>query len=63
MDSNTDDIKGRAKEAIGDLTGDKDLKREGRADRASGKAKEFVDDVKDKTEDVIDKVKEKLQRD
>ena len=63
MDPNTDDLKGRAKEAVGDLTDNKHLKNEGKADRASGKAKDFVDDVKDKAEDVIDKVKEKLQRD
>ncbi len=63
MEPNTDDLKGRAKEAVGDLTDNQDLKNEGKVDRASGKAKEFVDDVKDKAEDVIDKVKEKLQRD
>jgi uncharacterized protein YjbJ (UPF0337 family) len=62
MDPNTDDLKGRAKEAVGDLTDNRDLKREGKADRASGKAKEFVDDVKDKADDVIDKVKDKLHR-
>jgi uncharacterized protein YjbJ (UPF0337 family) len=59
---NTDDIKGRAKEAAGDLTNDRHLKNEGKADRASGKAKEFVDDVKDKTDDAIDSVKDKLHR-
>ena len=62
MSPNTDDLKGRAKEAVGDLTDDRDLKREGKVDRASGKAKEFVDDVKDKAEDVIDNVKDKLHR-
>ena len=62
MNSNTDDLKGRAKEAIGDLTDNKDLKNEGKADRASGKAKEFVEDVKEKAEDAIDKVKEQLHR-
>ena len=62
MDPNTDDLKGRAKEAIGDLTDDKELKREGQADRASGKAKEFVEEVKDKADDAIDSVKEKLHR-
>ena len=62
-DGTTDDLKGRAKEAVGDLTDNRDLKNEGKADRASGKAKEFVDDVKDKTEDVIDKVKDKVNRD
>jgi len=63
MSPNTDDLKGRAKEAAGDLTNNRDLKNEGKADRASGKAKEFVDDAKDKAEDAIDSVKEKLHRD
>ena len=62
MSPNTDDLKGRAKEAVGDLTDDRDLKNEGKADRASGKAKEFVDDVKDKAEDMIESVKDKLHR-
>jgi uncharacterized protein YjbJ (UPF0337 family) len=63
MDPNTDDLKGRAKEAVGDLTDNRDLKREGKTDRATGKAKEFVDDVRDKAEDVIDSVRDKLHRD
>jgi uncharacterized protein YjbJ (UPF0337 family) len=46
--SNTDDLKGRVKEAAGDLTDDKDLKREGKADRATGKVKDAIDSVKDK---------------
>ena len=62
MSPNTDDLKGRAKEAAGDLTNDRDLKNEGKADRASGKAKDFVEDAKDKAEDAIDSVKEKLHR-
>ena len=62
MPPNTDDLKGRAKEAVGDMTDDDRLKREGKADRASGKAKEMVDDLKDKAEDAIDSMKEKLHR-
>lgn len=42
-----DEMKGRAKEAVGDLTDDDDLKREGKVDKASGKIKDKVDDVKD----------------
>jgi uncharacterized protein YjbJ (UPF0337 family) len=48
MPENMDEAKGRVKEAAGDLTGDDDLKREGKADRASGKIKGAIDDVKDK---------------
>ena len=46
--ANADDIKGRAKEAVGDLTKDKDLKNEGKADQAKGKVKDAVDKVADK---------------
>ncbi|HEX4491061.1 MAG TPA: CsbD family protein [Acidimicrobiia bacterium] len=60
MDANTDDLKGRAKEAAGDLTDNPDLKREGKADRASGKLKDAVDKVEEKAKDVIDDVKDKL---
>jgi uncharacterized protein YjbJ (UPF0337 family) len=51
--TNTDDLKGRAKEAVGDLTDNEDMKREGKIDQASGKVKETVDDVKDKVKDVL----------
>ena len=52
---NFDDIKGRAKEAAGDLTDDEDLKREGKVDRATGTVKEKVGDVSDKVKDVLDR--------
>ncbi len=48
MVDNADDLKGRVKEAAGDLTDDDDLKREGQVDQTKGKVKEFVDDVADK---------------
>jgi len=53
--SNTDDAKGRIKEAAGDLTDDKDLKREGKVDQASGKAKDKIDDVGDKAKDLANR--------
>src|SRR5690348_15851608 len=54
MRGTTDDLKGRAKEAVGDMTGDKDLQREGKVDRATGAAKDKVDDAKAWVEDKID---------
>ena len=48
MSGEGDQAKGRIKQAIGDLTDDKDLKREGKVDEAAGKVKEGVDKVKDK---------------
>ncbi|MEJ7360887.1 CsbD family protein [Staphylococcus epidermidis] len=49
--------KGNIKETIGDATDNKDLKAEGKGDKASGKAQEVVDDVKDKAHDWMEKVK------
>lgn len=40
-----DELKGRVKKAAGEVTGDRELKREGSIDKATGKAKQFVDDV------------------
>ncbi|MBN9074969.1 MAG: CsbD family protein [Rhizobiales bacterium] len=46
-DHKTDEAKGRAKEAAGAITGDKDLKNEGKADQAIGRAKERALEIKD----------------
>ncbi len=48
MKEKLDEGKGRAKEAAGDLTGDKELQREGKVDQAGAKAKRAVDKVADK---------------
>jgi uncharacterized protein YjbJ (UPF0337 family) len=63
MDINTDQAKGRVKEAAGDLTGNDKLKNEGKADQAAGDAKEFVQDVADKAEEIVDKVKDAVHKD
>jgi uncharacterized protein YjbJ (UPF0337 family) len=52
-DGTIDDAKGRAKEAAGDLTGDQDLKDEGKVDRATGKVKDVADNVADKVKDAL----------
>ena len=54
--------KGQVKEAVGSLTGDKDLESEGKADRRAGETKEKVDHAKDKVEEVIDKAEEKVEK-
>lgn len=48
-----DELKGRVKEAVGALTGKGELKREGKVDQTTGKAKEATDDAIDKARDVI----------
>lgn len=52
---NTDEAQGRIKEAAGDLTGDKDLQREGKVDQATGKAKDAVDEASEKVKDTLDR--------
>ncbi len=46
-DKHTDEAKGRVKKAVGELTGNDELKREGTIDKASAKVKDVVDKVKD----------------
>ena len=53
MSGTTDKAKGKAKQALGDLTDDDSLHKEGKLDEAAGKAK-------DAAQDAIDKVKEKV---
>lgn len=52
---NSDNIKGRVKEGAGDLTGDDELKREGKGDQAAGTIKDKAGDVADKVKDVFKK--------
>jgi uncharacterized protein YjbJ (UPF0337 family) len=56
MSTRGEDVKGRAKEAAGSLTDDNDLKREGKVDQASAKAKDKAEDVVDAVKDKVDKV-------
>ncbi|MGY6501288.1 MAG: CsbD family protein [Acidimicrobiales bacterium] len=56
MGNKAEDMKGRAKEAAGDLTDDDELKAEGKTDQASAS-------IKDKASDAVDKVKDAVTRD
>lgn len=47
VEGSMEQMKGRAKEAAGKLTGDEKLKNEGRADKAKGKLQNFVGGIKD----------------
>jgi uncharacterized protein YjbJ (UPF0337 family) len=62
MDNDFDQAKGKVKQAVGDLTDDKDLQREGQVDEAAGKAKEGLGKAKDKLADAVDDVKDKLNK-
>jgi len=63
VEDRAEQAKGRAKQAVGDLTDNDDLKREGTLDKAAGTAKEKIGDAKDKIDDAVDSVKDKVSRD
>ena len=58
-DERIDDLKGRAKEAAGDLTGKEDLQREGKADQAGASLKDKVNKVADAVKGKVDDLKKK----
>lgn len=47
MSGKADEMKGRVKKAIGELTGDEKLKREGTIDKVAGKVKQGVEKVQE----------------
>jgi uncharacterized protein YjbJ (UPF0337 family) len=53
-DKNVDEGRGRLKEAAGALTGDDDLKNEGKGDRAKASVKDKVDKVAEKAKSALD---------
>lgn len=52
-----DKAKGTIKEGTGKLSGDKDLQREGKADKAKGSVHNAAGDVKDAARDAADAMK------
>ena len=62
MSERPQELKGRAKQAAGDLTDDKELKREGQVDEAGAKAKDKIDDASDKAKEALDKLSGRTER-
>ena len=58
MTGKSDQVKGKAKQVTGIVTGDKDLEAEGNADRLSGETTEKIEHAQGKVHDVIDSVEE-----
>lgn len=59
MSGQGDQLKGRIKQAAGDLADDDKLRDEGERDETAGKVKEKIGNVKDKLEDLVDGAKDK----
>ena len=54
--------KGRVKQAVGDLTGNKKMKAEGQMDEAGGKVEEAVGQLQRKTVAAIEKMGDAVKR-
>jgi uncharacterized protein YjbJ (UPF0337 family) len=59
-DKNVDEAKGRIKEAAGAITGDEQLKSEGKADQVKHDVKDLADGVVEKASELVDGLKAKL---
>ena len=55
MGGKTDEVKGRIKEAAGALTGNDELREEGKTDQAVGKAEQAVQKTADTVEKAVKK--------
>ncbi|GAC56249.1 hypothetical protein GOHSU_04_01180 [Gordonia hirsuta DSM 44140 = NBRC 16056] len=55
-----EDLKGRATEAAGALTGDEELKEKGEQEQVLAEANEIVTDAADKVKGGVDALKDKL---
>ena len=58
-----DEAKGRLKEAIGVLSGNKNLKRQGKVDQVVGKAKDTVDNIRAKADEKVEQLRDKPESD
>jgi uncharacterized protein YjbJ (UPF0337 family) len=59
---NKDQVKGKVEQAVGDLTGNKDMKRHGKADQKAGNVKAAVKDLDGKVQHLVDTTTDKLNK-
>lgn len=62
MGANTDKIFGRTKQAVGAITGNKKMKRQGQRQEDKGKLKGTFNSAVDKTQDALEDVKSTVDR-
>lgn len=55
-----EEMKGKGKQAWGDLTDDDQMKAEGKMDEVKGKGEQLLGDLKNKAEDLKDDVERKI---
>lgn len=57
-----DQLKGKVKQGMGDLTGDERLRSEGEADEVGGEVREGVGTVRRKAGEAVEKIGESIKR-
>ena len=62
LDGKVDQVKGRAKQAVGDLTDDERLRNEGEADEAAGKVQETIGRGRRKVGEAIEDLGKNVKR-
>jgi uncharacterized protein YjbJ (UPF0337 family) len=62
MGARTDKIFGRSKQALGAVTGNEKMKRDGQRQEDKGKVKGKIDSTIGRTQDALDDLKEKADR-
>jgi uncharacterized protein YjbJ (UPF0337 family) len=62
MGEKADKISGRAKQAVGAVTGDEDTKSKGERQEDKGKLKGKLDSTVDKAQDALEDLKDKADR-
>ena len=62
MGTKTDQIFGRAKQALGAITGNKKMKREGQGQENKGEVKGKFDSTVDKSQDALEDLKKTVNR-
>lgn len=61
-DSKFEQLKGNAKETIGNAVGNEKMEKEGMQEKAAGKAKEYVEKGTDKANESIDNFSDKVKK-
>lgn len=61
-ESKFEQLKGNAKETIGNAVGNEKMEKEGMQEKAAGKAKEYVEKGTDKANESIDNVSDKFKK-
>ncbi len=62
LDDIGNEVKGKAQQAAGDLTGDDELKARGQGNETKGKVGQAAEDVKDAVKDTADDIKDTMKR-